>query len=125
MYEHRYGVSSLDPLLHDPPPPTGEPVLIGSLPAVPTVPIKETTRDATGAVSEDSGLGSALYLADNLALMHMLLERGERFDLIYVDPPFNSGKAYSARRPPAGENRFSTPVPAYADVQGHDAYLLW
>ena len=117
MYEHRYGVSSLDALLHDPPSSEG------------TLPV----RLATLPPSEGDGNGhnpvefapSELYLADNLALMSHLLQRGDRFDLVYADPPFNSGKDYSARRPPAGEEKFSTQVPAYSDTQGHDAYLLW
>jgi DNA modification methylase len=57
--------------------------------------------------------------------MSHLLNRGERFGLIYADPPFNSGKEYSARRPPAEGEQYSTQVPAYSDAQGHDTYLAW
>jgi DNA modification methylase len=57
--------------------------------------------------------------------MQMLLERGSRFGLIYVDPPFNSGKEYNARRSPTNGAAFSEQVPAYSDAQGHDSYLLW
>jgi DNA modification methylase len=64
-------------------------------------------------------------MADNLRLMKLLIDRGERFQLIYADPPFNSGKDYSARTPPEGSDTFSTQVPAYSDAQGHDAYLAW
>ena len=68
---------------------------------------------------------SDLYLADNLPLMSLLLERGERYGLIYADPPFNSGKAYTARRHDGNGAHFSTQVPAYSDAQSHDAYLRW
>jgi len=109
MYEHRYGVSSIDSLLRDLPEARGEPSLLATLPA------------ACG----DKPDVSRLYLADNLLLMRLLADRAERFQLIYADPPFNSGKDYSARRPPEGSDPFSTQVPAYSDTQGHDAYLVW
>ncbi|MFL5732261.1 MAG: DNA-methyltransferase [Chloroflexia bacterium] len=114
-FEHRYGVSSIDALLHDPPPAAGEPALLATLPPKP----------ALGDGAQALAPASNLYLADNLTLMSRILERGETFGLIYADPPFNSGKDYKARRAPAEGERFSTQVPAYSDAQGHDAYLEW
>lgn len=113
-YEHRYGVSSIDALLHEPPVSEVGPSLVATLPRT------TERKDAAGSLPT-----SELYLADNLALMSMLAERGSRFRLIYTDPPFNSGKAYSARRAPTNGAKFSTEVPAYSDAQGHDAYLEW
>ena len=65
-----------------------------------------------------------LYCGDNLALANWLLDQGRRFRLIYLDPPFNSGKAYRAR---VGGRRGSSAagVPAYADGRDLDAYLDW
>jgi DNA modification methylase len=112
-YEHRYGVSSIDHLLHNPP-RSGEPALLATLPPAGT---PEGTEHALHP--------SDLYLADNLRLMQLLLERGTRFGLIYADPPFNSGKYYSARRAPNAGEKFSSQVPVYSDAQGHDDYLGW
>jgi DNA modification methylase len=111
-YEHRYGVSSIDGLLHRPPPAGDGPALLATL-------APNLTDGERAAPASD------LYLADNLALISLLLQRGERFGLIYADPPFNSGKEYSARRPPGEGELYSTQVPAYSDAQGHDAYLGW
>src|SRR5215203_5689535 len=113
-YEHRYGVSSIDALLHDPPLSDDSPTLLAVLPA-----------GATSTNGKEAWEPSDLYLGDNLRLMSLLLERGERFGLIYADPPFNSGKTYTARRAPKIGEQFSTQVPAYSDAQGHDAYLQW
>lgn len=113
-YEHRYGVSSIDALLHEPLVGGGGPSLVATLPR---------TIEHKNAVG--SPAPSELYLADNLALMSFLAERGSRLRLIYADPPFNSGKAYNARRAPTNGAKFSTEVPAYSDAQGHGDYLEW
>src|SRR5207237_293864 len=108
-----YGVSSIDALLHDPPPSADGPALLATLPP------------ALAHAAAQPSPASDLYLAGNLALMSMLLQRGETYNLIYADPPFNSGKDYSARRAPQDGEQFSTQVPAYSDARGHDAYLAW
>lgn len=115
-YEHRYGVSSIDSLLHEPPPAGDAPVLLATLPA--TEPPNHLTHHASRITHR-----SDVYLAENLPLMRLLLDRGTRFDLIYADPPFNSGKEYSARKAPLNGDGFSTEVPSYSDAQGHDGYL--
>lgn len=112
-YEHRYGVSSIDHLLHTPASGQSAPALLATLPPA-----------AKPVAGEDTPT-SDLYLADNLRLMELLIEQGARFSLIYVDPPFNSGKEYSARRAPTNGAKFSEQVPAYSDAQGHDTYLRW
>ena len=49
-------------------------------------------------VDRSTDFGGQLILGDNLMVMAALLpEWEERIDLIYVDPPFLSGKAYAAR----------------------------
>ena len=49
-------------------------------------------------VDHTTDFGGQLILGDNLPVMAALLpEWEERIDLIYVDPPFLSGKAYAAR----------------------------
>lgn len=65
-----------------------------------------------------------LYCGDNLALADWLLDQHRRFRLIYLDPPFNSGKVYRARVRGSRE-RASEGVPAYADGRDLDAYLAW
>jgi len=65
-----------------------------------------------------------LYCGDNLHLTCWLLDQGRRFRLIYVDPPFNSGRAYRARVGGA-HGRQSTGVHAYEDERDLDEYLDW
>ncbi len=113
-YEHRYGVASIDALLHDPPHSADGPTLLATLPPAFASPYARKPPEPAD-----------LYLADNLGLMSLLLDRGSRFELIYADPPFNSGKGYNARRAPTDGGQFSKQVPAYADAQGHDDYLRW
>ena len=66
----------------------------------------------------------ALYCGDNLQLARWLLDHGERFRLIYIDPPFNTGKAYHARIG-GSRGQHSAGVQTYADGRDLDAYLAW
>jgi site-specific DNA-methyltransferase (adenine-specific) len=59
--------------------------------------------------------GGELLLGDCLQILQTLSRRGERFDLAYVDPPFNTGKVHSARI--GGGPRVSG-NPAYDDSWG-------
>ncbi len=66
-----------------------------------------------------------LYCAENMALwQHMTAEWAGRFQVIYVDPPFGSGKAYTARVDGA-RGRRAQAVTAYRDDQNFDDYLAW
>lgn len=65
-----------------------------------------------------------LYRADALALGCWLLEQGVRYRLIYLDPPFSSGKSYRARVNGSAQSA-SHSVHAYADNDGLDKYLAW
>lgn len=65
-----------------------------------------------------------LYCADALALGTWLLDQPQRFRLIYLDPPFGSGKTYRARVNGA-RNVASQMVPSYADNDQLDDYLAW
>lgn len=65
-----------------------------------------------------------LFCADNLRLGRWLLERGEQFRLIYLDPPFASGKHYAARVNGDRGVR-SQAVHAYSDDHDFDDYLRW
>jgi DNA modification methylase len=69
-------------------------------------------------------LGVDLFCGDNLALGHWLLARGATFRLIYLDPPFASGKRYAARINGAKGTQ-SQAVHAYTDDDDLDAYLRW
>ncbi len=75
-----------------------------------------------------SGAGPAevaLYCAENLALLEQLgAAWAGTMQLLYLDPPFGSGKAYQARV--EGERgRQSAAVRAYRDDRDFDAYLTW
>lgn len=66
-----------------------------------------------------------LYCAENLALLELLAAGWSgRFQLLYLDPPFGSGKAYRARVDGA-RGRSSRAVDAYRDDADFDAYLGW
>jgi site-specific DNA-methyltransferase (adenine-specific) len=74
---------------------------------------------ATGPAQVD------LYCAENLALLTARAEEWSgKFQLIYLDPPFGSGKAYRARIEGA-HGRPSQVVNAYRDDQDFDTYLAW
>lgn len=68
---------------------------------------------------------AAVYCADNLALLERLAgDWAGRFQLLYLDPPFGSGKVYAARV--AGRRgEQAAAVNAYRDDQDFDAYLVW
>ncbi len=75
-----------------------------------------------------TGAGPAavdLYCAENLALLQQMTHTwAGRFQLIYLDPPFGSGKVYQARVD--GERgRPARPLDAYRDDQSFDDYLAW
>ncbi len=65
-----------------------------------------------------------LYCGDNLAVGRWLLSQGARYRLIYLDPPFGSGKTYGARVNGA-KGVQSQVVHAYADDGDFDQYLRW
>ena len=65
-----------------------------------------------------------LFCADALALGRWLADQPQRFRLIYLDPPFSSGKTYRARVG-GGKQIASQVVQAYADNDHFDAYLAW
>lgn len=66
-----------------------------------------------------------LYCAENLALLQRMASTWSgQFQLLYLDPPFGSGKVYVARI--AGERgRQSEAVQAYRDDRSFDEYLGW
>ncbi len=77
------------------------------------------TRPAPSASSVE------LFCADNRLLLEAKVSSwGESFDLIYVDPPFASGKSYQAR---VGGTRsaIARKVLAYDDDREFEAYLDW
>jgi DNA modification methylase len=66
-----------------------------------------------------------LYCAENLALLEARADAwAGRFQLVYLDPPFGSGKTYQARID-GDRGRPSQAVSAYRDDAGFDAYLDW
>lgn len=65
-----------------------------------------------------------LFCADNLRLARWLLQHEQRFRLIYLDPPFASGKRYLARVN-GGPGVIADVVPAYHDDRAFDDYLRW
>ena len=77
---------------------------------------------------ELSGAGPAtvdLYCADNLSLLDLQAAAwAGKFQVLYLDPPFGSGKVYAARIE-GGRGRHSQAVRAYRDNQSFDAYLGW
>ena len=68
--------------------------------------------------------GVSLFCGDNLRLAEWLLQQERRFRLIYLDPPFNTGKTYRARVGGSREQR-SSDVSAYRDERDLDDYLGW
>lgn len=67
---------------------------------------------------------ATLYCADNLRFAEWLCQQGAQFRLIYLDPPFASGKRYAARINGSKGGR-SQAVHAYADDDDFDSYLGW
>lgn len=68
---------------------------------------------------------NALYQGDNLPILAALRERGERFDLIYVDPPYGSGVnwARKVRLRGRGGRAVLARIPEYGDTFDDAAYL--
>jgi len=91
-------------------------------------PVTDAAPTEIPLAAELRGEGPAdvdLYCADNLALIQHQGEawRG-RYQLIYLDPPFGTGKVYAARI--GGERRRAArTVDAYRDDLAFDAYLAW
>jgi DNA modification methylase len=66
-----------------------------------------------------------VYCAENLALLDLQAAAwAGSFQMLYLDPPFGSGKAYSARVGGA-RGRQSQAVNAYRDDGDFEAYLAW
>jgi DNA modification methylase len=66
-----------------------------------------------------------LYCAENLALLeHMTAAWAGKFQLLYLDPPFGSGKVYAARVDGTREKAAQS-VDAYRDDRDFDGYLVW
>jgi DNA modification methylase len=83
--------------------------------AIPLAP--ELTGDGPAAVD--------LYCADNRALLERLAgDWAGRYHLIYLDPPFGSGKVYAARVAGAPGHQAQA-IHAYRDDRSFDAYLAW
>jgi len=77
----------------------------------------ELTGDGPAAVD--------VYCADNHALLeHAAADWAGRFQLIYLDPPFGSGKVYAARVA-GSRGTQSQAIDAYRDDLTFDAYLEW
>lgn len=79
-------------------------------------------------LSDDlSGAGqeAEVFCAENLALLQQSANAWTgRYQLIYVDPPFGSGKVYAARVA-GSRSQQSQAVGAYRDDLAFDAYLDW
>ncbi len=106
-YEHRYTQLDLPDLRKSVVDP--EPVPIPLAPEL----------TGQGAVTVD------LYCADNLSLLRQMTSQwAGRFQLIYLDPPFGSGKVYAARVD-GDRDRQAQAVAAYRDDQDFEAYLDW
>jgi len=70
-------------------------------------------------------INADLYCSDNLSLLELQAAAWSgRFQLLYLDPPFGSGKVYAARVE-GGHDRPARSVRAYRDDQDYDTYLDW
>ncbi len=70
------------------------------------------------AASSDASIQGRLIQGDNLAVMAGLRDSyAGRIDLIYVDPPFLTGKAYAAR---VGRGEDSRNPAAWSTIEGYD-----
>jgi DNA modification methylase len=66
-----------------------------------------------------------LYCAENLTLLeHMTAAWTGKFQLLYLDPPFGSGKVYAARVD-GSRQQAAQSVDAYRDDRDFDGYLDW
>ena len=81
------------------------------------VEIKDSIKILKNSMSEN-----LLFHSDNLISMNYLLEKGfqQKIDLIYIDPPFNSGERYFHRKKnienPAFEDVFRGNITEYLDM---------
>ncbi len=64
--------------------------------------------------------GNALYCGDNLEILRRQGE-AETVDLVYLDPPFNSGQNYHLLFKARNGTRSAEPIPAFEDTWGWDA----
>lgn len=74
----------------------------------------------------DADTTNALYHGDNLPILAALRERGEQFDLIYADPPYDSGVSWARRvrlRGRSAGRAVLTRIPEYGDSFGDAGYL--
>jgi DNA modification methylase len=95
---------------------------------LPELAVEETDAAPVAIPVAASGDGPAaidVYCAENCDLLGQVAGGwAGRYQLIYIDPPFGSGKVYAARV--AGERgRQAQAVHAYRDDQAFDAYLGW
>ena len=74
------------------------------------------------SILKNSMSGNLLFHSDNLIAINYLLEKGfqQKIDLIYIDPPFNSGEKYFHRikniESPAFEDVFRGNIKEYLDM---------
>ncbi|MEW6351215.1 MAG: site-specific DNA-methyltransferase [Thermodesulfobacteriota bacterium] len=87
-----------------------------------------TTRPARGdnGVGRGACRGNAIHIGDNLPLLRSRIPH-ESVDLIYMDPPFNSGTKYTIRLHEQGPERSVQEAPAFDDrprwgAESEDAY---
>ncbi len=94
--------------------------------AVDAAPVRLALPPVLGLTAQGPGPVTAdVYCADNLPLLQaMTAQWTGRFQLIYLDPPFGTGKAYGARVAGTREQPSHT-IDAYRDDQEFDAYLVW
>lgn len=104
-FEHKYQALNLADLRTEQPDPAPVPV------ALPWLNAQSPTQ-------------AELFCGDNLAVARWLYTHDLRFRLIYLDPPFASGKRYGARVNGA-KGVQSQAIHAYADDDDFDSYLRW
>jgi len=74
------------------------------------------------SILKNSMSGNLLFHSDNIIAINHLLEKGfqQKIDLIYIDPPFNSGEKYFHRdkniESPAFEDVFRGNIKEYLDM---------
>ncbi|GEM_PF-472508 len=83
---------------------------------------KRASRPVLRFDRADASRGNArLLCGDALANLDRLATEGERFHLIYIDPPFGSEAAYARRRKlREGTDTADIRLPAYGDIDGGD-----
>lgn len=78
------------------------------------------------AVEKDGApLSVDLWCADNLDLLRLLGDRwAGKLDLVYLDPPFGTGRRFRARVA-GGKGKTAREVDAYSDDRAFEEYLDW